>query len=130
MDIYSVAFMFSVSLNDSIIHIYTSTRWLLIGVLPWSTSRNILFPPSGPYLDLFPGIIKKDLSVSLNCLVKFSIILITVMSLVLNLSQLHHYPLHTKSGSRSYVEVSTSVILEFSDSVLSIFIFLSDSLMS
>ena len=86
---------------------------------------TILFSLSSPYLDLVSGLMKKDLSLSLNCLVRFSIIFCSVMSLVSNISRLHPSPLYQDSRSRSHVTVSTAVILSLADSVLASFIFLS-----
>ena len=66
-------FHFSVYLNVSIVSVSNSVRGSYIRILPWSTLQTILFTPSSPYLNLFPGLDDKDPSVSLNLLVRLSI---------------------------------------------------------
>ena len=73
-------------------------------------------------MDLSPGLMKKDPFVSLNILIRFSIIFCSVMSLVSYIYQLNPSPLNMKYGSSSQVSVYTAVILELSASVLDIFI--------
>ena len=72
---------------------------------------------------------KKDSRVSINRLVRFSIIFISFMYIVSNLSWLHPSYLHVQPISRSQVDVSTSVMLALAVSVLAMFIFLSAPLM-
>ena len=91
--------------------------------------RTILFPPSSPHLDLFPGIINKDMSVILNLFVSFSIIFCSVVSLVSKISQFHPSTLHVHYRSRSQVGVSNAVMLALANSFLANLILLTDSLL-
>ena len=111
------------------ISLYTSIRRPPIGILHCSMLKTILFPPTRPYLDLFPGIMKNNPSVSLSRLVRLNIIFCSVISLVWNLYRLHPSTLKAQSGSRSQVYVSTGVIIELATSVLANFIFLPISLL-
>ena len=129
MKISLIYFMFSVSLNDSRISISNSSRRSLIGILLWSMFQTISLYSTSSYLDLLPGLTKKDPYVSLNVLVRISVILCSEVSLVSNLYQLHTSSLYAKSGRRSQASISTGTMIALYASVFDNLILLTESLL-